>query len=130
MGLAQSEPDAVDFLKGPEEFGFGERPNLRRRRRGTSCEQEAIDGSAGGFVGAFHGREIGVGADVVRGEEQVEDFDLGFGTVLEGTDRIDQQWLQIRRHRWVGKLDIGVEKPGDEIRIIELDAAVCVEVLF
>jgi hypothetical protein len=84
MRLAKSEPDAVDFLKGLEEFGFGQRPYLCGRRRGTGRDQEAVNGSTGGFVCTFHGREISLGPDVVRSEEQVGNFYLGFRPVLEG----------------------------------------------
>jgi len=79
MRLAKSEPDAIDFLKGLEEFGFGQRPYLRGLRRGTGRDQEAIHGPAGGFVCTFHGREISVGPDVVRSENR-----LGISTWASG----------------------------------------------
>ena len=62
--------------------------------------------------------------------EEVFEFDLSFRPVLQRTRCIDEQRLRIGGVAGVGKFNIGIEKPCNEVGIFNGNRAARVEMLF
>ena len=71
-------------------------PTPRTGGAGSGCVEDAVDRAPRGFVGRLHRRQIGVGADVVGGQEQIRNPRDGFGPKLPGVDQIHEQRLFVR----------------------------------
>ena len=115
---AEREPDAVNLLNGFQKRSFLQRPESRRWSARTGRHQQAIHRAPCGFIGRFHARDIRVRAHVVRSQEKILQFHLGFRPVLQRTRGVDQQRFGIRGRARVGKLNVRIEKPRKQVRIV------------
>src|SRR5262249_18733486 len=81
VGPATLEQEPVPGLRPLEDGGLAQRPQGRARRGAPGGAEERVDGPARRLVGGLHGRQVGMGADVVGGQEQVLDLGPGLGPV-------------------------------------------------
>src|SRR4051812_11338587 len=130
MRASQLEPDAIDLLKWLEEVGFLERPQPRGVRGRIRNGQKAVHCPPRRLVRSLHTGDIGEGSDVIGREKQVIDFDLGFRTKLERPCSVDEQRFGIDRLVRVREFNVGIQKPRDQIGVVDERGTVVIQVLF
>ena len=91
------------------------RQTLQRGVGRALALEDRVDRAARRLVGALHRREVGVRADVVRGEEEVRDARRRVGPVVPRAGGVDEQRLEVRRVGRVGEADRRIEEPGDDV---------------
>ena len=127
---AERETDAIDLLNRLQEVRLPKGPEPGRRRGRTACQQQTIDSAASGFIRRLHAGNVRVGPDIVGRDEEVFQFHQGLGPVLQRTCRVDHQRFGIRHRIGVRKLDIRIEEPCDQVRVIDWRGSADIQVLF
>jgi hypothetical protein len=96
-----------------KDFGLPQRPHRTAQSDEAGGVEQAVDCPTRGFVGAFHGGKVGVGADIVGGQKQIGDARHSVGTQRPGVDQIHQQRLGVGQETGaVGALlNIGIQEP-------------------
>ena len=98
-----------------------QRPHVAPRAGEFHRVEQPVHGAARRLVGALHGGEVGVGAHIVRRQEQVGNRRGGLGAQRPGADEIHQQRLGIIQKTGADRilLDVRVEEPGVEVLVAQ-----------
>src|SRR5215218_4952216 len=84
----------------------------------TRGRNDGVHRPPGGFVRSFHGRQVGIRAYVVRGEEQVGNTGKRIRPESPRVDLVDEQEFAVAVLHWLRR-NIGIEEPGQEMSVSE-----------
>lgn len=87
--ILRHEP-VIEATKGSEDHRLGKRPYPGYPADDALARKNASNRTARRFVGSLHGREIGVGCDVVGGQQEVSDLGLRAWPVLIGPRLVNE----------------------------------------